>query len=243
MTSSIKLISFDLDNTLWDAIPVLTAAEQQLHHWLEQFCPKLTRRFNATELREARMAYWQRHPELRHLITRVRRDSLRANLIEAGYCLSEAIELADLAMDVFMTARHQVNYYPHALGLLSQLQRDYQLAAISNGNACTRRLGLSQFDFHLSAETVGAAKPSPEPFELALAMADAQPAQMIHIGDHPREDIQAAAELGIFTIWFNPHNKPWTQAGPHPHASVQCLSQVPAAIRQLIKPEACAQWA
>lgn len=243
MTSTIKLISFDLDNTLWDATQLLTTAEIHTHQWLEQFCPKLTRKYSAEQLRMARMEYWQRHPEFRHLITRVRRDSLRAKLIEAGYCLSEAIELADLAMEVFMEARHRVHYYDHALNTLNDLHSHYRLAAISNGNACTQRLGLNQFDFHLSAESVGAAKPSPEPFELALAMANANPAEMVHIGDNPQEDIQAAANLGINTIWYNPTNKPWELQPCRPSVTVQCLSQIPAAIASLLQAPLAVQWA
>jgi FMN hydrolase / 5-amino-6-(5-phospho-D-ribitylamino)uracil phosphatase len=236
VTRDIKLISFDLDNTLWDVMPVIRAAEAQIDAWLKEFCPKLFVRFSTDQLQQARMEYWQNHPELRHLTTRVRRDSLRIKLIEAGYCLHQAIELADLAMDVFMEARHRITYFDHALTTLDQLAPHYALAAITNGNASPRRLGLSQFSYHLSAEQVGAAKPSPEPFELCMAMASVDASQMVHIGDCPQDDIAGAASLGIKTIWFNRHKAPWPRVQVQPDAIVHCLSELPAAIALLAHP-------
>lgn len=236
MTSGIKLISFDLDNTLWDVEPVLHAAEATTQAWLEEFCPKLFKRFSAEQLRQARMEYWQNHPEFRHLITRVRRDSLRIKMIEAGYCLLDAIELADMAMEIFLDARHKIHFYDDALSTLNQLSPNYKLAAISNGNASPKRLGLHQFSFHLSAEEVGAAKPSPEPFELAMAMAAINPHEMVHIGDCPKDDIAAAASLGIKTIWLNRHNQIWPRAEVQPDRTVTTLSQLANAIFELEQP-------
>ena len=233
MTRDIKLISFDLDNTLWDVEPVIHTAEALTQTWLEEFCPKLFIRFTKEQLQQARLEYWRNHPELRHLITRVRRDSLRIKLIEAGYCLHQAIELADMAMEVFLEARHRVTYFDDALSTLNQLAPRFTLAAISNGNASPRRLGLGQFSYHLSAEQVGAAKPSPEPFELAMAMASVCPGQMIHVGDCPKDDIAAAANLGIKTIWFNRHHASWPRVELQPDAIVHRLCELPAAIDQL----------
>lgn len=236
MTSDIKLISFDLDNTLWDVEPVLLAAEATTQAWLEEFCPKLFKRFTPDQLRQARITYWHNHPELRHLVTRVRRDSLRMKMIEAGYCLLDAIELADLAMEIFLDARHKINFYDDALSTLNQLSPHYTLAAISNGNANPKRLGLHQFSFHLSAEDVGAAKPSPEPFELAMAMAAIDATQMIHIGDCPNDDIEAAANLGIKTIWLNRNNATWSNPAVKPDRIITKLSQLANAIFELDQP-------
>lgn len=233
VNSEIKLISFDLDNTLWDVEPVIVAAEATTQRWLEEFCPKLFVRFSADQLRQARLEYWHNHPEFRHLVTRVRRDSLRIKLIEAGYCLHQAIDLADLAMEVFLEARHQITFFKDTLTTLDQLSPHYRLAAISNGNANPVRLGLHQFSFHLSAEEVGAAKPNPEPFELAMAMAAIQPHEMIHIGDCPHDDIAAAASLGIRTIWVNRGNAPWPRVEVRPDQTVKNLSELANAIHLL----------
>lgn len=233
MTSAIKLVSFDLDNTLWDADALFSAAEAHTQRWLEEFCPKLFVRFSPEQLRQARLEYWRNHPELRHLVTRVRRDSLRIKLIEAGYCLHQAIELADLAMEVFLEARHQVQYFDDALPTLNGLSQHYKLAAISNGNANPGRLGLNQFAFHLSAEEVGAAKPSPEPFELAMAMAGVSACETVHIGDCPRDDIAAAAALGIRTIWINRSGQAWPRSEVQPDITLTSLSALPQALLEL----------
>ena len=36
----IKVITFDLDDTLWDARPVLITAEEALFTWLSSCCPE-----------------------------------------------------------------------------------------------------------------------------------------------------------------------------------------------------------
>jgi len=44
-------------------------------------------------------------------------------------------------------------------------------------------------------------------FYKALAAANCNPQQTLHIGDHPTEDIEAANGVGIRTIWLNRNNK------------------------------------
>ena len=43
----IKVVTFDLDNTLWDVEPVLLRAEQAQYRWLEENRPRVTREFDA----------------------------------------------------------------------------------------------------------------------------------------------------------------------------------------------------
>ena len=38
---TLRLITFDLDDTLWDAPPVLQAAEAALQRWLAEHAPRL----------------------------------------------------------------------------------------------------------------------------------------------------------------------------------------------------------
>lgn len=73
------------------------------------------------------------------------------------------------------------------------------LMACSNFDGRVHRI-LAGFGFELdriftSAE-VGAAKPDPRMLELAAAHAGCDPADLLHIGDHPREDGEAAAACG-----------------------------------------------
>ena len=94
-----------------------------------------------------------------------------------------------------------MEFFPDALTVLEQLRRNYLLAALTNGNADYRRLGLDRyFAFGYCAADVGAGKPHPAMFERALARANVAPTQAVHVGDHPVNDVQGATAVGMATI-------------------------------------------
>lgn len=231
---SIKLITFDLDDTLWDIEGLFVQAEKAVYQWLEIHCSDLTSTLSLEALTNARLSFWHQHPELRHQLSRMRQVSLATQLVKSGYSSDQAEKLSQEAFEVFMEHRHRVTFFDDVHEILTQLSRQYQLGALSNGNACPKRLGIGQyFDFHFSAEILNASKPSPDHFEAALAFADCQPQEMIHIGDNPLDDIQGAQTLGIHTIWFNPQESPWQSDTPPPTAHVIRLGELPDVISDI----------
>lgn len=232
--AAIKLITFDLDDTLWSVDGVLMRAEQGVFQWLGQHCPAVTRQYTLESLLKTRVAYWQSQPTLKHQISRMRQASL-AHIIEGcGYSPDEAKALSAQAFEVFMEYRHRVTLFDDALHVVEQLGKDYQLGVLSNGNACTRRLGIdSYFDFHYSAEQFNASKPQPALFQAALDYAGVLPGQMIHIGDNPKDDILGASQLGIHSIWFNRTGATWPENDYRPNLHVSRLAQLPAAVNQI----------
>ena len=234
--ATIKLITFDLDDTLWSVDGVLMRAEQGVFQWLGQHCPAVTHQYSLESLVENRLAYWKSQPALKHQISLMRRASL-AHIIEGcGYSPDEAKVLSDGAFEVFMTFRHQVTLFDDALSAVEQLGKQYLLGVLSNGNACTKRLGIDgYFDFHYSAEQFNAGKPNSALFQAALDYAGATPAQMIHIGDNPKDDILGATQMGIHSIWFNREGNPWPESDYRPSLQISRLAQLPAAVGQIAR--------
>ena len=137
------------------------------------------------------------------------------------------------AFELFIHHRHQVVYYPDTFEVLEALAQRFQLIALSNGNADVARLGLGDyFSESFSAARVGASKPAPDMFHAALGHADAEAHQAVHIGDHPFDDIKAASDVGMHTIWI-PHA---SHKGEPANASRQVarLAELPAAIDSLL---------
>ena len=98
-------------------------------------------------------------------------------------------------MEIFLTARNEVEFFEGALDTLRNIAQSFQLGAITNGNADIYRLGLNDcFSFAFSAEQVGAPKPAPDLFHAALAHTGCEPAQMVYVGDDPVKDVDAANE-------------------------------------------------
>ncbi len=92
--------------------------------------------------------------------------------------------------------------YPEVPGVLEQLEPRFQLAVISNFDGRLRFilecLGISKFFTHLFISSeLGADKPDPEIFRRALKLIDLEPNEVLHVGDDPQRDWEAASEAGL----------------------------------------------
>lgn len=223
----IRLLTFDLDNTLWETEPVVAAAERRLLEWFAEHAPLFLQRLDADARRALRQEVLAGNPALRHSVTALRLAIMELGLSRAGYSDDHARMLAEQGFEVFLEARHALTFFPHAERLLEQLSKHYTLATISNGNADVRRLGLDRyFKVLVSADEIGLSKPDPAPFLAALERAGAEPSETLHIGDHPVDDIQGALAVGLHTLWFNRLGLEWP-GQDRPHGEVRCLSEIP----------------
>lgn len=231
----IKLLTFDLDDTLWDFAPVLSRAEAVTYAWLEQHVPALTARFSAAALRDLRLRIAGEQPELAHRVTELRIQGLRYALRETGVAEHEIDAIALAAFEIFLEARHRVELFAEAETVLEQLSRGYVLAAITNGNFQVARLGLDRyFSLAINAEQLARPKPHPEPFVEALTRLGCDARQCIHIGDDIENDIRGAQRVGLHTVWMNPAGQPWPGGTP-PSQEIRELPQLPAAIETIAR--------
>ncbi|MBD1550193.1 HAD family hydrolase [Pseudomonas typographi] len=228
---SIDLITFDLDDTLWDTAPVIENAEMVLREWLAAHAPKIGP-FPPQALFAIRQRLVEAEPGLKHRISELRRRVLFHGLHEAGYAESEAQDLAERSFEVFLHARHQVDFFPEVHPTLELLAQRYRLAAVTNGNADVRRMGVADyFSFALCAEDVGIGKPHPRPFEEALRRAGTDASHAVHVGDNPNDDIAGAQQAGLRAVWYNPRRCPW-EGGAAPDAQIASLAELPALLRR-----------
>ncbi len=223
---NLRLITFDLDDTLWDVAPVMHGAEAALRDWLAVHAARLGP-VPIEHLWTIRSRLLASDSGLKHRLSELRRRILFHALEDAGYAQTEASELAELGFQVFLGARHQVKLFPEVHPTLERLADRFILGVITNGNADVRRLGLADyFQFALCAEELGIGKPDPHPFQTALQHAGVAAAQGVHIGDHPSDDIAGAQAAGMRAIWFNPQGKPW-EGEQLPDAQIRNLAELP----------------
>ncbi|CAI8819358.1 MULTISPECIES: HAD family hydrolase [Pseudomonas] len=223
---TIELITFDLDDTLWDTAPVIASAEAILRQWLTDNAPNLGG-VPVEHLFSIREQVLREEPGLKHRISAVRRRVLFRALQEAGYDQWQASELADQAFETFLHARHQLEVFPEVQPTLEILANHFALGVVTNGNADVRRLGLADyFKFALCAEDIGIAKPDARLFHEALQRGGATAQTAVHIGDHPGDDIAGAQQAGLRAVWFNPTGKPWN-ADHAPDAEIRSLTELP----------------
>ena len=227
---SIKLITFDLDDTLWDNVPVIISAEASMREWLATHAAKVGE-LPLEHFASLRQHVLERHPELKHRISVLRRRVLMYAFEEAGYPQPQAEEMADVCFEAFIHARHQLTVFPEAEPMLQALRKHFLLGVITNGNADVQRVGLADyFHFALRAEDLGIAKPDARLFQEALQRGGVDASAAVHVGDHPGDDIAGAQQAGLRAVWFNPTGKVW-EADQRPDAQIRSLTELPPLLR------------
>lgn len=219
----IRAISFDLDDTLWDCASAITGAERTCYEWLVEHAPRVTESFDAAALLRRRAQVLEQQPELVGDVTRLRKTMLEKTLAEFDY----GSEVADAAFNAFYVARSQVQLYEGCVQLLEGLNKQYSVAAITNGNADLSLIGIDHFfqSVH-TADLDNPAKPHRHMFDQCLAQLDLPPSALLHIGDNPETDVAGAQALGVQTLWFNSQKIVWPEALPRAGFEVESLSEM-----------------
>lgn len=207
---SIRLITIDLDDTLWPCMPTIMHAEQTSYDWLSRHLPRITERYSMEQLRDKRRALMQSRPTLRNDMSEARRAHFRELADELDYDQDWVEE----GFQVFLNARQRVTLYDDVMPALSRLADHYRLLALTNGNADIRRTGLGGiFQGQLSAADVQAAKPDPAMFVEAMSQQGVGRDETLHVGDHPVHDICGARAAGVRSVWVNRAGADWTEDG------------------------------
>jgi FMN hydrolase / 5-amino-6-(5-phospho-D-ribitylamino)uracil phosphatase len=217
------VLSFDLDDTLWPVIPVITAAEDAMLKWLRERYPRTVIGHSIESLRALRAAVAERFPQHGHDLTFLRHRSLKELFAAAGH---EEL-LADDALEVFMSARNRVEFYEDVRPALERLSSRYRLYALSNGNADLDRCGIADlFSGHITARAAGAAKPDARIFAQLAAAAGVEPMQVLHIGDDPLADVVGATQAGMQAAWINRTAREWPAQFSRPTRTITTLAEI-----------------
>lgn len=198
--SQVRLITLDLDDTLWPVRAVIERAEARLQAWLAENCPATAALCERESLPALRQEVLRRYPELRNDFIALRKASIRLALQRAG----EPEKHAEGAFAAFWTARHDIDCFDDVLPALERLKSRYTLAAISNGYTDIRRTALARyFDFSVSGNETGHFKPGRSIFRVACARARVCPDEALHAGDDIDCDVRGALSTGMHAAWIN----------------------------------------
>lgn len=204
--NSIRAITFDLDDTLWDIEVVIVQAERHVYEWLSRHCPKVTERYSPQDMREIRVRVVDDFPHYSHDMSELRRLAFARMFEGSGY----GEEWVDRTFEEFLAMRNRVELFPDAVPALTRLTQHFPLGSVTNGNADLCRIGIHHhFAATITARDYGVAKPHPDLFLAACSALQCEPHQVLHIGDHPEHDVLGAAGAGLGTIWLNRRGSAW----------------------------------
>ena len=143
-----------------------------------------------------------------HCISARDAPSLAALRLDCAALLADALGLGIAGPDLLPSLTDAIAFraYPDAAPALAALAAaGLRLAVIANWDVSLRevlaRFGLGE---HLvavvTAAEVGAAKPDPKPFQVALARLGVEAGDAIHVGDDPETDVTGARAAGLSAV-------------------------------------------
>ena len=231
MSKTIKVLSFDLDDTLWPCLPTISRAETLLYQWLSDHVPVITQSYDMHQLRTMRSELFKRHPELAYDLSKLRIRSFE--LLAEEFTLPD--DWIEPAFEVFYEARQQITLFDDVKPVLDELVKDYRLVSLTNGNADTVKTGVDHwFDFALNSASVGKLKSEPDIYREIQKLTEIDAHQMVHVGDDPQHDVSGAKAAGAYAIWLNRQQKQWLLEDCEPDAVITELYELPEVIDRLL---------
>lgn len=195
----IQAVIFDLDNTILDR-------SRTFRSFAEQFIIKYFGHLDSTDEILDRIIYLDQdgYKDKSELFDELL-DELPWNVMPQKDELMEFYRMEYVKSAVIMNGARDIIIY---------LRKKYKTGLITNGRTEIQygkidQLGIrNEFDLIIVSEEAGMKKPDPKIFTMALDYFELKPEQCIYIGDHPVNDIEGAANVGMETIWMKV-NQPW----------------------------------
>jgi HAD superfamily hydrolase (TIGR01549 family) len=213
--NKLKLITLDLDDTLWPNTKVIVAAENAMWKFILGKFPDLKDSFSDVLISNIRTSLVKKDESLKYDLTRFRKEIIKDLLLDHGADESSATYYSNEGFNEFFKARNKVQLYRDAKIILERLSRKVNLISLSNGNADLNIIGISDFFIdQISSKDVQSNKPSSGHFIKALQVGKCEPHEVLHIGDCPINDIGGARNCNFNTLWFNCEKRKWEEIVP-----------------------------
>ncbi|MEO4052172.1 HAD-IA family hydrolase [Solibacillus sp. CAU 1738] len=219
----LKAAIFDLDGTLLNR-------DASVLEFINKQYERLSKHFSHIP----KDIYMKRFIELDHH-GYVWKDKVYAQLIEELDITSLTAE--QLLNDYLLEFRNHCVPFNNLREMLEDLKKQgLSLGIITNGYGHfqlhnIKALGIEHyFDVILISEWEGIKKPNPEIFERSLSKLQVKPEESMFIGDHPVNDVEAAKNIGMVTVWKK--DGAWDM--PNADFMIDQLMELPSIVRKLV---------
>jgi len=206
----IKLITFDLDDTFWDIRSVIVNAEINSRKWVEDKIGEKINWGSFEDFMQIRDELIKNDKSLEYDLGMLRKKTIAHYTKKYFNNKKDFNEFIEDAYRFFLKERHRVIFFKDVVRVLKKLSSKYKLGVLTNGNADVNKLEIGHlFDFSVSSVDVKSNKPKQGHFLKARELSQIDYKNILHVGDHPLNDIWGARKLGINAIWFNINNIEW----------------------------------
>ncbi|GAB5381373.1 MAG: 5-amino-6-(5-phospho-D-ribitylamino)uracil phosphatase YigB [Aliiglaciecola sp.] len=198
----IHALSFDLDDTLYDNLPMMIRGEKRLIEHLNTQYP-LTEKITIEDWRQIKKTLLMSRPKLASDMGELRRLTLKEGLSQVGYAGAQLASAVNDAFDFFYYMRSDFKVDKNIHSLLNKLASKVPLVAITNGNVNLEQIDIAKYFSHcLKANIEQPMKPHPIMFERACIRLNLKPESILHVGDNMEKDVMGAINAGMNAAWF-----------------------------------------
>ena len=224
----IKAIIFDLDHTLFDRYATLSEIAKYIREELP-VNPNLSYTEIVEIMINADKAYvhygW---------------DNICNHIINETNLFTEKLENSKYFDFVFKYFEKIAIPYPFTIPTLTQLKNNgFKLGLITNGRPGLQEkklelLGLgNMFDRVIVSGQYNCPKPQLKAFEMMAEWLELKPEEMMYVGDHPLNDVDASRKAGYLPVHVNTLGK-WTRPDVEPcKIRIENVSELPKLLTKI----------
>jgi putative hydrolase of the HAD superfamily len=199
----IKAVLFDLDGTLLDRDTSVKKFVEDQHTRLSSVLSHIPKKIFAERFIELEQNGY------------VWKDKVYLKLAEE--LAVRRMPPGELLDDYLTQFKHHCTPFPNLVSTLDELKKKgLRLGLVTNGygvfqNDTIKALEIKEyFDAILISEMEGLRKPDPNLFERAAERLNVKTTECMFVGDHPKNDVEAAKNTGMLAVWkTSPH---WDEA-------------------------------
>jgi N-acylneuraminate-9-phosphatase len=243
----LKALFLDMDETLCDT---RSANEQAKRLLAQELAQQYGAAFDGLGFADAYVAgiyrQWNDRQRARYLpiIEQQSESAFRLQLIRDLLAEQGVDDVSDAAakalQDKFDRDRLEAfDFYPGIAEFLAEARKLFTLVVITNGPEFSQipKIEAVHMAEHVDHIIIGGQEPEQKPalsiFQKALALANCDAHEAIHVGDSLATDIAGARNSGITSVWIQ-HQQPLdAELGMDPHHTVLHPGEIPALIREL----------
>ncbi|ANC77557.1 L-2-haloalkanoic acid dehalogenase [Fictibacillus phosphorivorans] len=199
----IKAVLFDLDGTLLDRDTSVKKFVEDQHTRLSSVLSHIPKKLYAKRFIELEENGY------------VWKDKVYQKLAEE--LAVRRMPPGELLDDYLTQFKHHCTPFPNLISMLEELKKKgYRLGLVTNGYGVfqydtIQALEIKEyFDTILVSEMEGLRKPDPLVFQRAAERLNVKTEECVFVGDHPKNDVEAARNTGMVAVWkTSPH---WNEA-------------------------------
>jgi putative hydrolase of the HAD superfamily len=233
--SHIRAISFDLDDTLYDNMPYIYAAQRALNEYIIENYP-IAATITPAKWQEIRFATLAEQPELANDLGLLRATVITKAFLLAGMSSHLVSKAVTNCFDFFYFKRSDFEVAKSVRKVLKKLSKRVPIAAITNGNVDLKAIGIKKyFSCIIHASPAHPMKPDPAMFDHVSATLKIPSKNILHVGDDLDKDIKGAIDAGYQTAWLavnRPMHLRNENASMLPHIQLSELKQLTKLVKK-----------